>query len=200
VKLPRLSIAKLMVGVAVVAINLGIARILFSYNPNLPVGMAQTGLALQAAVFLLIFGRGRARAFCAGFLAFGLLAMITFIWGMLFAPNVGLAFDPTTGSTIEHRIPGSFLWSVWSNYFQFLEAYLVEPVDNDAVPLGMTTVLTLATKAALIWSLPQLFFAVVGGLLAHLIVRRLDRTGVNGSGPDPVCATFFRLSGRPSMQ
>ena len=59
-KLAPFSIAKLMVVVVAVAINLAIVRLLAAYSPVLPVAVAWTGLALQAGGLAVILGRGRA--------------------------------------------------------------------------------------------------------------------------------------------
>jgi hypothetical protein len=175
VKLPRLSIAKLMIVVAAIAINFGIARMLFAYHPLVPVGVALIGIALQFAVLILMYGRGRDRAFWAGFLAFGLMAMISFFWGMVAAPNMGI--DIATGGTIKvvSTAPGSFLYTMWSRYGMFVGDFLDEQFGLDVDYLGMT--------AALIWSVPQLLLALVGGLLAHLIAGRQHKARV--IRPDP---------------
>jgi hypothetical protein len=48
VKLPRISIAKLMLLVAIIAANLAVGRVLGAYHLVLPVAIALTGLAVQA--------------------------------------------------------------------------------------------------------------------------------------------------------
>ena len=93
-KQPRLSISRVMLVVAAVAINLGFGRILYDFHPMLPVGMALNGFALQAAVLILFYRRSQGRRpFWAGFLACGLIAMTAFVWGMVFARNTGIGID-----------------------------------------------------------------------------------------------------------
>jgi hypothetical protein len=161
---PHRSVATLMVVVAVVAVNLGIARVVFAYNPVLLEGVVLSGLALQAGGLLLARSRGRIRAFWIGFLAFGSMAMATVVWAMVFAPNVGIAHDPITGNEIIINVPGSLMWTLWSGYFRYVLTYVAGHLDVDPEPVGVIT--------ALIWSLPQFLVAVVGGLLCRLVAGR----------------------------
>jgi hypothetical protein len=178
VKRPRLSISKVMLVVAAVAINLGVGRVVYDFHPQLPVGMALNGFALQAAALILFYRRGQGRAFWAGFLACGLIAMTAFIWGMVFAPNTGIGIDPATGSTMKVTIPGSVLWTFWSGYIEFIQIEVVEKLGYEIDPTGIV--------AALIWYLPQLFVAMIGGLLADLIIGWRAKTSFRG--PSPVVA------------
>ena len=163
-KLPRLSIAMVMVAVAVVAINLAIARTLSIFNPVLPVSVALTGLALQAGGFILTRSRGRIRTFWIGFLTFGLMAMVSVIWAMVFAPNVGISLDPSTGKVVKLTVPGLLMWTWWSAYFESVFTHLAGHLHFKIEPLGIA--------AALIWSLPQFLIAVMGGLLCRLAAGR----------------------------
>jgi hypothetical protein len=161
VKLPRISIAKLMLLVAIIAANLAVGRVLGAYHLVLPVAIALTGLAVQAGAFALIHSRGRRRAFLAGFLVFGSMAMISVIWALVFTPNVSIAQDPSTGKMITIEIPGSLMWTIWSNYVEFVDACLAGHPQFHLDPLGI--------QVALIWFLPQFLIGLTGGLLAVLI-------------------------------
>jgi hypothetical protein len=178
VKLAHRSVAKLMVVVAVVALNLAIARVLFAYNPVLLVGVVLSGLALQAAGFLLTRSRSRIRPFWLGFLAFGSMAMVTVIWAMVFAPNVGIVHDPNTGKEVMVKLPGSLMWTLWSTYFKSVFTYLAGHLHFNLDPLGVA--------AALIWSLPQFLIAVIGGWLCRLVAGRHGRRPANGPSPGHV--------------
>jgi hypothetical protein len=161
VKLPRISITKLMLLVAIIAANLAVGRVLGAYHLVLPVAIALTGLAVQAGAFALIQSRGRRRAFLAGFLVFGSMAMISVIWALVFTPNVSIAQDPSTGKMITIEIPGSLMWTIWSNYVEFVDACLAGHPQIQLDPLGI--------QVALIWFVPQFLIALTGGLLAMLI-------------------------------
>lgn len=160
----RHSVTTLMMVVAVVAINLAIARGLARFSPLLPIAIAFIALALQAISFILIRHRGKGRAFWLGFLAFGFMAMMSVIWAIVFAPNIGIAQDPTTGETITLKIPGSFLWSLWSSYTDLVDTSLLQPFEIDLDPTGLL--------AAMIWSFPQFLLAAAGGLVVWLITAR----------------------------
>ncbi len=173
-RIPRLSLAKLMIVVGLAALNLAAIRVLHDYNSEILLGVALAGLALQVALFQFLHSRGRRRAFWAGFLVCGLMAISTFIWAMLFPEVFGLS---RTG--VLHITPGSPLYSVWHGYEGFvferiIRRFLFDPranleFDRDSA-LGN---LLIACLRAVVWFLPQLLIALVGGLLASLIRRPL---------------------------
>ena len=187
-KLAPFSIAKLMVVVVAVAINLAIVRLLAAYSPVLPVAVAWTGLALQAGGLAVILGRGRARAFSVGFITFGAIALATVIWAMVFATNTGIAYDPSTGKTTTITIPGSPLWTLWSNYFEFVGSFLVEKLQVNIDPEGFL--------AAVIWALPQLLIALAGGAIALLLVGRRHTRTRRASGDSRQSAPPTLISAR----
>lgn len=166
-----------MVVVAVIAMNLGAARILYFYNTEILIGVALSGLALQAGLFQLVLGRGRNRAFWSGLVVFGLLAMSSLVWAMLFPEVIGIAFDKN-GVIMVHRTPGSFLSTVWSSYAGFVSNHVIEPVlESRGFPLRINPDsysggALLVSVRAVVRFLPQMLIAVIGGLLARSIVRR----------------------------
>jgi hypothetical protein len=164
VKLPRISITKLMLLVAIIAANLAVGRVLGAYHPILPVAIALIGLALQAGAIALIRSRGRSRAFSAGFLVFASMAMISVIWAFVVTSDVAIGQNPSTGEMITMKVPGSLMWTIWSGYVEFVDACLAGPLQINLDPLGILV--------AVIWSLPQLLIALTGGLLAVLIAGR----------------------------
>jgi hypothetical protein len=97
----------------------------------------------------------------AGFLLFGSTAMLSAIWALVFASNVGIAHDPSAGKMITIKVPGSLTWTIWSGYVEFVEACLAGPLRINLDPLGILV--------AVIRSQPQLLIAVARGLLAVLI-------------------------------
>src|SRR5262245_51179543 len=99
---PRLSLARMMVLVGLLAAHLAAARMLFAYNAVLLIGLMVGTIALQVAVFRLFRSRGRTRAFWAGFLVSGLMVMASFVWATIFPEVLGL----TVGGTLV-RTPGS---------------------------------------------------------------------------------------------
>jgi hypothetical protein len=188
VRLPRISIAKLMLLVAIIAANIAIGRVLAAYHPILPVAIALIGLALQAGAIALIRSRGRRRAFLAGFLGFGSMAMISVLWALVFVSNVGIAQDPLTGKMITMKVPGSLMWTIWSGYVEFVDACLAGPLQINLDPLGILV--------AVIWSLPQFVIALTGGLLAVLIAgRRGDAIANQQPGFTPTTGVYNQQAG-----
>jgi hypothetical protein len=185
VKLPRVSIARMMVLVGVVAVDIAATRSLFAYNSEMLIGVALGVIALQIGLFRLIRGQGRARVFWSGFIAAGLMAMMTFVWAMMFPEILGLT---STGALV--RTPGSTLYTVWHGYSSFVAEHVIMPllydprinpgIDGDSILGG----LFIAGIRSVVWFLPQLLMAVVGGLLARGIAGR--RRKINATAPGPV--------------
>ncbi len=159
-KLPRLSIAKGMFSVAVVAVNLAIARALYASSPFLFVSIALPALILEAGGFIVTQTRGPIRIFSTGFVASGFSSLSSVVWAFVFAPSLGIALDPNTGKMITLKIPGSLLWTFWSTYFESTGAFVAGQLHFVIDSLGFT--------AALIWALPQLLVAMAGGLLCRI--------------------------------
>jgi CDP-diglyceride synthetase len=176
VKLPQFSIAKMIVFVVIVAINFAAARALFAFNPEMLIGIALMGLLLQFGLFRLVVGPRRGRLFWIGFILCGLTAMVSLVWAMFFPE----AFGIRGGALI--RTPGSPLHTVCYGYAKFVSERIIAPVlydprinpgpNRDSVVGGASIV----AIRAVVWFLPQLFIALVGGLLTSLIGRRLGRT------------------------
>ena len=166
-KCPSPSVARLMAVVAIVAANLAVARVCFRYCPPLLLGVGLVVPALQVAGGYLAWGRGRARAFCAGFLAVGLLATASFVGAVVTGPNIGIVRDPVTGKVSEVEVPGSSLWAGWSSYSEAASRVLDDRLPADLPPP--------IVRAVLIVTSPQWLAALIGGLLAHLVIGRFGR-------------------------
>lgn len=190
-KLPRLSIAEIMTVVGIVALNLAAARAFSDDYHELLCEVAPMAVTLQVGILSLIRSRGRVRAFETGYVAFGSLAMASFIGAVFFCPSDSVTIDPKTGQAVVRTSPGAPIWVLWSRYGRFVFKTL-ENLPNsdfivgdggdshgdDGVPLG--------TKA-LILSLPQMVFAVAGGLFSSLIKRRSHEPPSRGRTPSQSC-------------
>jgi hypothetical protein len=184
VKLPRLSVAKLMAVVALVDINLAAGRVLCSYDPILLTGLALPWLTLQVGLYRVNRRRGRVRMFWAGFIACGLGAMLSFYWATDFLKGVGRYVEPGTGKVITQVSPGSPMSVVWSRYDEFVNScleHLPAALQIDLDDEGVVPAVTLA----LVWSLPQLFIAFAAGLLAYSVVRRFGKTSDDNATQSP---------------
>ena len=164
-KRPRLSIARLMVLVGVIALNFAIARALFAESYVLLVEVAPIALVLELGVFRLVCGGDQTRGFWAGFVAFGAMAMLSLLWAW-FTPPTGHRSTP--GKTYPSS-PGSAIWNLWDGYFHFAVMNLL-PLPGSKMILGIGGEIPVIT-AVFIFLLPQLLIAVVGGLVTRLIGR-----------------------------
>jgi hypothetical protein len=190
-KLPRLSIAEIMTVVGIVALNLAATRAFPDDNHELLGGVAPMAVTVQVGIFSLIRSRGRVRAFGAGFVAFGSLAMASFVGAGFFSPSDSVSIDPKTGQAVVRTSPGAPIWVLWSRYGRFVFKTL-ESLPNsdfivgdggdshgqDGIPLG--------TKALILF-LPQMVFAIAGGLCASLIKRRSREPQSRGRTPSRSC-------------
>lgn len=169
-----------MIVVAVIALNFACLRALSAYHPILPVAVALMVFALQVGVLGLYHFKDGRRPFLMGFVAFGTIAMATVLWGLIFAPSIGIACS-NAGKTIKLTIPVSPLWSLWSGYVGFAATFLVKQLAIQLDPMSFL--------ACLIWSLPQFLIALVGGSLTRFIARRCGHgpasSGSRDSLPSP---------------
>jgi hypothetical protein len=148
----RISIAKVMALVAIIAVNIAAVRALHAYNEEWAEGVVLTGLAVQYATLRAIRGRGSARAFWLGFIAAGAVMMMSFIGGD--PDGVSMLFRLWTGYGKYANRWLNRLTHVWDYYNRTRS----EPV----------LVLTLAV----VWSGPQLVIAVFGGLVGWFVSQR----------------------------
>src|SRR4051812_13353628 len=101
---PRLTIAKLIAVVAVVAVNLGVARALVASGMWFLLATAVTGLAIQIAIVCMVRGRGYSRVFWSGFATCGLAAAVSCVWAM-------------THNSHQHP---SMAYRLWNPYVVFM--------------------------------------------------------------------------------
>ena len=119
--------------------------------------------ALQFGVFQAVRGRGRARGFWVGFVAFGFATMLSFVWSAAFREST-----PSLLWIAYTKHANRFLNSV-SHVWDFYNRTRIHPV--------------LVATLALVWSVPQLVIALVGGLVARSLSGRpgVGRAGGSGS-------------------
>jgi hypothetical protein len=165
----RFSIAKMMAIVGLISLNFGAARLLFAHNPYLLTGVVLIGLSLQVGLFRLIRSRHHVRVFWVGFVAFGSMAMVSFLWGVVFCPS-------STGIMINGRkyyppmSPGSTMSTVWGYYYEFATCTL-KPLPYSDQILGVGGEMPVVTIVVVCY-LPQLLIAAFGGLLTRSVIRR----------------------------
>lgn len=170
-KLPQISIAKLMVAVGVVALNLAFARILVLYNPEMLTGVALIVLALQIGLFRILQNRGR--AFWVGFVLCGLTSMMGLVWalrspGVILVSSTGGYFKeeepPMYGALCEYRDVATE-----RVFYPILNSLHIDPMSNRDSKLLQASFMGFN---AVVWFLPQIVVAIFGGLLTSLNGRR----------------------------
>ncbi len=158
VKLPRLSIAKLMGLVGILALNIAAARAFMEWEWT---GLFLIGLALQVGLLCLIRSRIGFRPFWWGFEAFGLASVIVPFFIILVSPAAGSEFL---------RLLDLYVVSAF-NLVDHLCTLIKNPVSQERLTMFLLHDMQLIILEITIF-LPQLLIAVVGGLLASLIVRQ----------------------------
>ena len=162
-----------MVVVGIAALNLAAVRILFLYNSEMLIGVALIGLALQVGIFRLMRSRGRGRAFWVGFVVCGLTAMMAFVW-VVRSPGVILV-SSTGGYYKEYEPP---MYSALCEcrdvamervLYPIFVSLHVDPMSHRDSKLLQASFMGFN---AIVWFLPQLFIAMVGGLLTGFMGRR----------------------------
>jgi hypothetical protein len=165
-KRPRITIARLMVVVGIIALNAALLRAFFVQE--MFSGGILSFFALQAGLFCLLRSRGRVRRFWAGFEVSGTLAVMALFSCEFF--------------------PGSALSRLVMSYTDFI-------VDLVIFRLPFSTSYLLLDAhidcfLAVVYFIPELFTALLGGLLAaDLAGRQESRTAsasvATGRGPEP---------------
>ncbi len=153
-KLPRISLFKLMAAVALIAVDFAAFRFVMDYDPDLMV-CALSGLVLQVGIFLAIRCRNRARAFWVGFVAFGAFAA--------FSCYYGLVVDTESTAT-----------AVWYEYLGLVAEFtginlFATGFTIPGAPPSAYNFLAAATKFEIVFTLPQLIVAFLGGLIAFAV-------------------------------
>jgi hypothetical protein len=171
-KAPRFSIAGVMAVVAIVAFNVAVGRAVFAFSPEILIGTALTGLALEGAVLCLFCCRHSSRAFWVGFAALGSLAMLSFIWGRIL-PEDGVIVDARPGQSPRY-VNVSPVSDFWLSYGSYAGNRLLPWIGHHQVfddPNGCASVLV----RAFVWSAPQLLVALLSGIACLAISRVIKK-------------------------
>ena len=153
----RFPLRTLMIGVAVVALNLAVLRALYSTRRlNLLVGGLVFWTALQVCGAIALRRRGRARAYWLGLVVGGAIGSLLLI--------------------AARSLPGSFLWAAWRSYLVAADRLLFNDRTVDII-IGIigTRWLELADVLAFtaIEFFPLVLAAWAGGLSARLTHKRI---------------------------
>jgi hypothetical protein len=158
-----------MAVVAVVALDCAAGRALWGYHRALLLGVVLTALAVQIGLFRLLLTRERRRAFWAGFVAGGPVAMATLYH---------CAVDPTSASR-----------AAWLGYDVFVLEQLgrlpIAAVILSQRDIGASGCTPFELTGAVVMALPQLAFALVGGLVAFGVAGRPQRPSADAPARAP---------------
>ncbi len=99
----RFRVGALMVAIGVAAINAAVSRELYTYDRWLPFGVLPTGIACQIGLVGLLRCQGLGKAFWAGFVVGGSIAMASYSWAIVWARALGVGPNQTTGQIYSKR-------------------------------------------------------------------------------------------------
>jgi len=163
----RFRMHAVMTWVALVALNLGVGRILFSSRRfDILIGGAMIWIMVQIGALRAYRRRGRARACWLGFAGGGLLVGI----------SIGLG----------RRFPASVFARLWRSYSIALNPLLDRILHMLERNFGYTVWLELAAEVvmAMVWFfLPAVLSACVAGFLVRMFSDRSGRTPKVVTGP-----------------
>jgi hypothetical protein len=145
-KRPRVSIAKLMILVAIAGVDLAYLR-WFGTEGTL-VGTRLIVLFLQIGLLSALLTRAAVRWFWGGFVVFGTLALVSWVSAAVWLPETGDEYFRDAMNTVLQRFP-------------------VGGHNRIAFPNPSQAVL-----AEVLLTIPQLLIALVGGILAAVVYRR----------------------------
>ncbi len=160
----RVSIGRIMILVALLAVSLAFVRMAAFYDDEMAAGVALPGMLLPWGVFQAVRLRGRPRGFWAGFVVAGLAATAAFVWATA-TPGSGL-FLALVAYT--RRATDLFRWMQIGRWMLFL-------------PRPMLAEYALF---AVVWALPQIAVALFGGLLGREAFGRGDGSPLGSSPPE----------------
>ena len=149
---PRLSMARLMTIVAIIALNIAALRALFFSRMELALGLMPFGIVLQVGILKAIRTHGRSRHFWTGFSILGTAAAASFIW-----------------ASISEK---SWLGIGWNSYAFSANAFLRSYAPGLGLSLFSPNKWSIIATVAIICFLPQLAAASIGGLSGVLIANR----------------------------
>lgn len=164
----RLSIGWLMALIGIIAVNIAAIRALVAREPT-PLwlgGLYPTAVALQAGLLGLARRRGPSRAYWAGFVAGGLVALGSVVCYFVYPRET-----VTVPGGAVTLIPGPWVTRCWDAYSRAIEPLLAPLAVSGWLDRPLVQLAVVAVAA----TLPQLAIAGLVGLATRtvfLLVRR----------------------------
>jgi hypothetical protein len=160
----RITLAVLMLAIAIIAINVAALRYLASFHPRLALGIAPGALCLQFMSWVLIRQRGRMRAFAVGFLTAG--GIFAWRYFQMFARALTLPhYDPEATPVLESPELWTQLWNLCDTCIQWPYRFLTEHLPWIAELIAADNALGMIIGATVVFSI-QFLFALAGGVMA----------------------------------
>jgi hypothetical protein len=169
VQQPRVSTAKLMGLIAIVALNVAGGRLLLDYDVYILAAIAPPAIAIQLALVRLRYGRNLSRAFWAGFIIAIIFVAALCVWGMVQGRSTKPSFNPMLGKNELLTLPGNPMWPGWISYRRYAYETILRIPNGRAILYGDDMTLISMPIFAGVMFLPQLLVALGGGLLALYI-------------------------------
>ena len=146
-KRARITLARLMIVVGVVAVELAAFAVAWRNEAvDLALGLAPMVLICEIGLLCAVLSGGRWRAFWTGFVVFGCAMTATYGWALCFQESA--ASD------------------AWVSYNELVWDALSSMPDDPR-----WRVVSVEATEAIIWSLPQLAVACAGGVVGYLVSR-----------------------------
>ena len=175
-KRPQVSIAGMMLVVAVVALDALGARVLYRWHPDFLSAIAPGALILQMCLFRMLRDRGIKRMFWAGCMAGLAVAAGLCLWGMARGLANQLQFDPISGKNVVRWVPGHPMWPGWPIYRAHVYQ-IIRSFQNGSAIIYRFDAVSMVVLGVVLF-LPQLAFGALFGLMAlfgALIVKLIAR-------------------------
>lgn len=167
-KLPRFSIAELMVVVAFVGANIvAVQPLLRSHGLDLVLAVAPIGITLQVGFWQLYRRRGKGLAFWAGFLVSGTYTLATLLI---------CYYDPSWLRPAYSYLGASF----WPRYWAWTERLIRE------IPGGLSFFranrVAWFSFSCILYFIPHILAATIGGMATQRIARLVSNLSPAPSG------------------
>ena len=167
----RVSIGRSLGLIAIIGLNLGLARALTKLDRLAGSGLGITIFLFEISVYMVWKSRRGARAFWLGFTLFGILAYLSVVWGIGYPDLIQFHFN-TGGPRETHVIPGAVLEKVWMSYAHIAEDKIVPVLKRngfDGVALERSILFAILVSA--VWGLPQMGCALIGSVFFVVVYR-----------------------------
>jgi hypothetical protein len=169
----QFTLRRVMAAVAIVALNAAAARSLNALDPKLPIGIAIMAIVCQCIMLRSAHKLRRLnqplRPFWIGFVCFGLLGVLSFIWGSSLPPVLMAVATPGRQPRYLNISPLNAFWMQYSDLALDPCAAWLSRLGGLADERGVLAYIL----AAIIWAAPQFAAAAAGGAIASAVAAMI---------------------------